>query len=102
MFQIDAAVNSGNSGGPVYNDQGQVVGVVNAKYSATGVEGIGFAIPANDAVSIANDLITKGYVTGKAYMGVEIDTRYSSMYSQYYDMPVGAYVRRRHERKLRG
>lgn len=92
MFQIDAAVNSGNSGGPVYNDQGQVVGVVNAKYSATGVEGIGFAIPANDAVSIANDLITKGYVTGKAYMGVEIDTRYSSMYSQYYDMPVGAYV----------
>ena len=92
VFQIDAAVNSGNSGGPVYNDQGQVVGVVNAKYSATGVEGIGFAIPANDAVSIANDLITKGYVTGKAYMGVEIDTRYSSMYSQYYDMPVGAYV----------
>lgn len=66
VFQIDAAVNSGNSGGPVYNDQGQVVGVVNAKYSATGVEGIGFAIPANDAVSIANDLITKGYVTGKA------------------------------------
>ena len=62
------------------------------RYSATGVEGIGFAIPANDAVSIANDLITKGYVTGKAYMGVEIDTRYSSMYSQYYDMPVGAYV----------
>ena len=92
MFQIDAAVNSGNSGGPVYNDQGQVVGVVNAKYSATGVEGIGFAIPANDAVSIANDLITKGYVTGKAYMGVEIDNRYSSMYSQYYNMPVGAYV----------
>ena len=92
VFQIDAAVNSGNSGGPVYNDYGQVVGIVNAKYSATGVEGIGFAIPANDAVSIANDLITKGYVTGKAYMGVEIDTRYSSMYSQYYDMPVGAYV----------
>ena len=92
MFQIDAAVNSGNSGGPVYNDQGQVVGIVTAKYSSTGVEGIGFAIPANDAVSIANDLITKGYVTGKAYMGVEIDNRYNSMYSQYYDMPVGAYV----------
>ena len=92
MFQIDAAVNSGNSGGPVYNNMGQVVGIVTAKYSSTGVEGIGFAIPINDAVSIANDLITKGYVTGKAYMGVEIDNRYNSMYSQYYDMPLGAYV----------
>ena len=92
MFQIDAAVNSGNSGGPVYNSLGQVVGIVTAKYSSTGVEGIGFAIPVNDAVSIANDLMTKGYVTGKAYMGVRLDDRYNSMYSQYYGMPLGAYV----------
>ena len=92
MFQFDAAVNSGNSGGPVYNTSGEVIGIVTAKSSENNVEGIGFAIPINDAVNIANDLITKGYVTGKAYMGVEIDTRYSSMYSQYYDMPVGAYV----------
>lgn len=92
MFQIDAAVNSGNSGGPVYDSMGRVVGVVTAKYSETGVEGLGFAIPINDAASIANDLITKGYVTGKAYMGIRLDERYNSMYSQYYGMPLGAYV----------
>lgn len=92
MFQIDAAVNSGNSGGPVYNTEGEVIGVVTAKYSDTGVEGIGFAIPINDAVSIAQDLITTGYVTGKAYMGVTLDERYNAMYSQYYGMPLGAYV----------
>ena len=93
MFQIDAAVNSGNSGGPVYNANGEVVGIVTAKYSDTGVEGLGFAIPINDAIKIANDLITKGYVTGKAYMGVTIDERYNSMYSQYYNMPIGAFVK---------
>ena len=92
MFQIDAAVNSGNSGGPVYNAAGEVVGIVTAKYASTGVEGLGFAIPINDAVKIASDLITKGYVTGKAYMGVQIDQRYNSLYSQYYNMPLGAYV----------
>ena len=93
MFQIDAAVNSGNSGGPVYNANGEVVGIVTAKYSDTGVEGLGFAIPINDAAKIANDLITKGYVTGKAYMGVSIDERYNSMYSQYYSMSIGAFVK---------
>ncbi len=92
MFQIDAAVNSGNSGGPVYNAAGEVVGIVTAKYASTGVEGLGFAIPINDAVKIASDLITKGYVTGKAYMGVTIDQRYNALYSQYYGMPLGAYV----------
>ena len=92
MFQIDAAVNSGNSGGPVYNAAGEVVGIVTAKYASTGVEGLGFAIPINDAVKIASDLITKGYVTGKAYMGVQIDQRYNSLYSQYYNMSLGAYV----------
>lgn len=92
MFQIDAAVNSGNSGGPVYNTRGEVIGVVTAKYSDTGVEGIGFAIPINDASSIAHDLVTKGYVTGKAYLGVRLDERYNSLYSQYYGMPLGAYV----------
>ena len=92
MFQIDAAVNSGNSGGPVYNAAGEVIGIVTAKYASTGVEGLGFAIPINDAVSIANDLITKGYVSGKAYMGVSVDQGYNSMYAQYWGMPLGAYV----------
>ena len=92
MFQIDAAVNEGNSGGPLYSSGGTVVGIVTAKYSSSGVEGLGFAIPVNDAKSIADDLIHKGYVTGKAFMGVSLDNRYNSMYSQYYGMPLGAYV----------
>jgi len=92
MFQIDAAVNSGNSGGPVYNAKGEVVGIVTAKYSDTGVEGLGFAIPINDAAKIANDLITKGYVTGKAHLGVSVDTSYNSRYSQYYGLPLGAFI----------
>lgn len=91
MFQFDAAVNSGNSGGPVYNTAGQVVGIVTAKYSDTGVEGLGFAIPINDAVTIANELITNGYVTGKAYMGVVVQTVSASV-AQYYNMVQGAYV----------
>ena len=92
MFQFDAAVNSGNSGGPLYNANGEVIGVVTAKYSSSGVEGLGFAIPINDAVDIANDLITTGYVTGRAYLGVNIDNRYTSVYADYYNMPEGAYI----------
>ncbi|MDO4816703.1 MAG: trypsin-like peptidase domain-containing protein [Bacillota bacterium] len=92
MFQFDAAVNSGNSGGPVYNTSGQVIGMVTAKSGVEGTEGLGFAIPINDAVEIANELITKGYVSSKAYMGVNIDTRYTSVYAQYYGIPEGAYV----------
>ena len=92
MFQIDAAVNGGNSGGPVYNDRGEIIGMVTAKSGRSNTEGLGFAIPINDAAKIAEDLINKGYVTGKAYMGVRLDERYSSMYAQYYNMPMGAYV----------
>lgn len=94
MFQIDAAVNSGNSGGPVYNARGEVIGVVTAKYSSTGVEGLGFAIPINDAARIADDLITKGYVTGKAYMGITLETsEYYQWYAQYNRLPAGAPVK---------
>lgn len=93
MFQIDAAVNSGNSGGPVYNSMGEVIGVVTAKSKGTGIEGLGFAIPSNDAVKIADDLINKGYVTGKPLLGLTVDDGYTSVYTQYYDMPAGAYVR---------
>lgn len=92
MFQFDAAINSGNSGGPVYNESGEVIGIATAKVGSSGVEGLGFAIPINDAADIANELITKGYVSGKAYMGVNIDSRYTSVYAQYYNMPEGAYV----------
>jgi serine protease Do len=91
MFQIDAAVNSGNSGGPVYNEYGEVIGIVSAKYSSTGVEGLGFAIPIDDALTIASDLIENGYVTGKAYFGITVSTMTAS-YAQYYGLVPGALV----------
>ena len=92
MFQFDAAINSGNSGGPVYNARGEVVGIATAKPASYGVEGIGFAIPINDATRIAKDLVTSGYVTGKARLGATVNSKYNDMYAQYYGWPVGAYV----------
>lgn len=91
MFQIDAAVNEGNSGGPVYNEYGEVIGIVTAKYSDTGVEGLGFAIPINDVSSIVDELIKNGYVSGKANFGITVTTVDSTV-AQYYHMVEGAYV----------
>ena len=91
VFQIDAAVNSGNSGGPVYNSLGQVIGIVSAKYSSTGVEGLGFAIPISEAAHIANQLLEYGYVTDRAYMGITTTTVTASI-AETYGMVQGAYV----------
>ena len=91
MFQIDAAVNNGNSGGPVYSAYGQVIGIVTAKYSENGMEGLGFAIPINDVYTIANELIANGYVSGKAYLGLTLTTVSASV-AKYYNMVQGVYV----------
>jgi len=94
MFQISCAVNSGNSGGPVYNAKGEVIGIVTAKYMDTGIEGLGFAIPINDAVKIAKQLIEKGVVTG-AGLGVRVQNVtdvYQSTYLESYGIPYGVYV----------
>lgn len=91
MFQIDAAVNSGNSGGPVYNSAGQVIGIVTAKYSDTGVEGLGFAIPVNDAVNLANELMENGVVTNKVHLGITGQT-IPAQVAQYYNMAEGVCV----------
>lgn len=91
MFQIDAAVNSGNSGGPVYNSAGQVIGIVTAKYSSTGVEGLGFAIPINDAVNIANELMENGVVVNKVQLGITTQT-IPAQVAQYYNMVEGACI----------
>ena len=69
-FQLTAAVNPGNSGGPVYNTSGEVIGVVTAKFMSSTVEGIGFAIPINDAISIARSLIAHGFIEGRPLMGI--------------------------------
>jgi S1-C subfamily serine protease len=70
-IQTDAAINRGNSGGPLINSHGEVIGINSAIYTPSGTTaGIGFAIPINTAKSIANDLITDGRVH-RAYLGVE-------------------------------
>jgi len=91
MFQIDAAVNSGNSGGPVIDAAGNVIGVVTAKPNSTGVDGIGFCIPINDVKEIVSDIIEYGYVTGKPFAGISGFTVTSQM-SKYYRVPEGCFV----------
>ena len=91
-FQISAAVNSGNSGGPVYNSNGEVIGIVTAKPMRNSVEGIGFAIPINDAMEIAVELIEHGYITGRPLMGITALT-VTSANAEFYGWVVGAYVR---------
>lgn len=70
LLQISAAVNPGNSGGGLFNMKGELVGIVNAKSSGSGIEGLGFAIPSADAQRVATELMTNGYVTGKPYLGI--------------------------------
>ena len=70
MFQIDAAINNGNSGGPIINRFGQVIGIASAKYASSGVEGLGFAIPIDDALRVVDDLAAYGYVKGRPLLGI--------------------------------
>lgn len=95
MLQTDASINSGNSGGPMFNMQGQVVGIITAKYSGTSssgasIEGVGFAIPIDDVVKKIYDLIEFGYISGP-YLGVTVRDMDSSV-SQSFGIPMGAYV----------
>ncbi len=95
MIQTDVAINSGNSGGPLFNMQGQVVGITTAKYSGTSssgasIEGIGFAIPIDDVLGMLQDLKDFGYVTG-AYLGVSVISVDSATASMY-NFPLGSRV----------
>lgn len=98
LIQTSAAINSGNSGGPLVNSKGQVIGIVSSKisssYSSTSasVEGLGFAIPITDAKTIIDDLVTYGYVTGRPQLGITAETIDDTM-SRYYNVPVGVYIR---------
>ncbi len=92
LIQTDASVNSGNSGGPMVNAYGQVIGIISAKVSSSYGEGLGFAIPIDDAMPIINDLIQYGYVTGRPSIGItgEDITVYVAF---YYGIPQGVMVR---------
>ncbi len=96
LLQIDTSINPGNSGGGLFDIEGKLIGIVNAKSggdsAGTTIEGLGFAIPINQALEVANSLVNDGYVSGRANLGIyvyEIDqnTNTASLYqSEYADL----------------
>ena len=94
VLQTNCAINPGNSGGPLFDSYGNVIGITTAKYtqSSSGVnaEGLGFALPINDVKNILSDIIEHGYVTGKPYMGITVDSVSSE--AQRYGVSAGAVV----------
>ena len=95
LIQTNAALNSGNSGGPLINCYGQVVGINTMKIgdyvSAAGVEGLGFAIPSTTVKLIVDQLISQGYVSGRPELGIQ-GVAVPEFYQYYYRMPAGVYV----------
>ena len=96
LIQTDCAINSGNSGGPLFNMYGEVIGITNAKYSGNGssneasIDNIGFAIPIDNVRSIFKSIIENGYVS-KPFIGVSIAD--VSAETQSYGLPAGAAVK---------
>ncbi|MCM1528579.1 MAG: trypsin-like peptidase domain-containing protein [Alistipes sp.] len=96
LIQTNAAINSGNSGGPLINKYGQVIGINSAKMSSTysgeaSIEGICFAIPSNKVSDVVDDLMDYGYVTGKPQLGMTCQDVTEEI-SEMYNMPVGVCV----------
>lgn len=93
MIQITAAINEGNSGGPLFNIYGEVVGIVSAKYSTSSsgnaVEGLGFAIPMDDVLSMIEDIMENGQVTTRPYLGI---SAYYDSQPQVSGVSAGVYV----------
>ena len=97
LIQTNAALNSGNSGGPLLNCYGQVVGINTMKISAfvdqAGVEGIGFAIPSTTVKEVVGQLIAQGYVSGRPSLGITGDT-VSQLEQRLYRLPAGVLVQK--------
>lgn len=91
LIQTDAAINPGNSGGALVNSKGQVIGINTIKIAETGVEGLGFAIPINDAKPIVDQLIMFGYVKGRPFIGIS-GVEVTQVMSRQYGLPVGVYI----------
>lgn len=95
MIQTDTAINSGNSGGPLFDKYGQVVGIVSAKLSSSSsskasVEGLGFAIPINDVKDMVTSIMENGYVTGKPNVGILMNDVAENV--QRYGVPAGCEI----------
>ena len=94
VLQTNTALNNGNSGGPLYNMYGKVIGVTNMKMGSSvysNVEGIGFAIPSNNAISIANALIANGEVRGRTSIGITVGAVPEDAVERY-KIPFGLYI----------
>ena len=95
LIQTNAALNSGNSGGPLINCYGQVIGINTLKIGnfvdSAGVEGIGFAIPSSTVKVIVDQLISQGYVSGRPTLGIKGE-RVAGFYQRYYHMPSGIFI----------
>ena len=93
LMQISASVNPGNSGGGVFDQYGNLIGLVVAKSSGSDVEGLGFAIPSNTVASVAESLISNGYVTGRPAAGITIVDLTSASDAMKYGVSVtGVYI----------
>lgn len=92
VLQTDAAINPGNSGGALVNSNGEVIGVNTVKIGGSNFEGLGFAIPINTAIEIADNLIADGYVKGRPQLGVSIDTRFNQEWADQLGVPMGLLV----------
>jgi serine protease Do len=91
LIQTDAAINPGNSGGALVNSEGKVVGINTVKISVSGVEGLGFAIPINNAKPIVAQLIKYGYVKGRPLIGIS-GREITETMADYYNLPVGIFI----------
>lgn len=91
LIQTDAAINPGNSGGALVNEYGNLIGINTAKISSETLEGLGFAIPIDEAKPIVQELMTNGYVTGRPVIGIG-GRAVTNQDAQAYNLKVGIYV----------